>query len=132
MLSIGRRRWVNNEAIALDERYLPERYGAAIRRADVVIRPLFETIAERLGVAVADGHNELQATDAGKNAELLSVSSEHPVLMRRLVLVTDDDEPVLAGTTTYRGDRFVYRFGGDVAGSVRFKDVGDPLVARGD
>lgn len=129
VLFIGRRRWVNDEPIAVDQRYIPERYAQGIRRADVVARPLFETIAQRVGVAVTDGHNELQATRAGDNAEMLSLSPEHPVLLRRLVLLTDTRQPVLTGTTVYRGDRFVYRFGGDIGTDLRFQKPYDPVSA---
>lgn len=116
---IVRRRWVDDEPMAIDDRYVRLEYAHVIRHADIVVRPLFETISARLGIDIVDGYNELQAIRAGAESELLQVLAETPVLRRRLVLFTEERVPVLAGSTRYRGDRFIYSFGGEMAGDLR-------------
>lgn len=119
---VARRRWVDDEPMAVDDRYVRLEYAHVLTRVDIVVRPLFETIAQQLGTAIIDGYNELQAVRADADSELLQLSEGDPVLRRRLVLFTDDRAPVLSGETRYRGDRFIYSFGGERVGDLRLSD----------
>lgn len=117
---VQRRRWVDDEPMAVDHRYVRREYARVLTRVDIVNRPLFETINARLGTTVVDGHNELQAMHSSDDAALMDLADDHPVLRRRMVLFTADGTPVLAGSTSYRGDRFIYSFGGEQVGDLRF------------
>jgi GntR family transcriptional regulator len=119
---VARRRWVDEEPMAVDDRYVRLEYAHVLTRVDIVVRPLFETISAQLGLDIIDGYNELQAIRAGNDSAPLELTEADPVLRRRLVLYTEGRAPVLAGETRYRGDRFSYCFGGERVGDLRLSE----------
>lgn len=124
VLFVGRLRRVDGIPTALDRRYLPLQFGRAVTRDDVVSRPLFEAVTERLAVPVVRGNNELQAVAASdEEADLLRIAPGEPILLRRMVLYSEEGIPVVAGTTAYRGDLFIYSFDSTAEGVIRMESA---------
>jgi len=102
---VFRRRSAGVMPIALDYRYLPIAVAAGISQADA--GSLRRALRGRFEFAHADVH--LEATTAGA-AEMrwLELPRGGPLIMRRMRIVSEGGQPVLAGYTVYRADLVRY------------------------
>ena len=111
---LRRLRLVDGEVIGLEDRSMLERIGAALPASALTTRSAVAMAELALGTPLGGMTVSVGAIAArGEIARQLDVRSASAVLLRSHVFYDQAGEPILAGDSIYRGDkyRFTYRFG---------------------
>ncbi len=111
---LRRLRLVDGEAIGLEDRSMLERIGAALPASALTARSAVAMAELALGTPLGGMTVSVGAIAArGEIARQLDIRSASPVLVRSHIFYDQAGEPILAGDSIYRGDkyRFTYRFG---------------------
>ncbi len=102
VLTIQRMRATKLAPVAVDWRYVPEKYAGAIRQTDAS-GGIFEAVSKSAAMARADMELEGHPA-AAEESELLLVPPGTLLLAHRFTVFDPDEHPVMAGRTTARAD----------------------------
>jgi DNA-binding GntR family transcriptional regulator len=96
--------------VAVDDRYMSSALCRRLTRQDIVTASLVDYLRNREQVNLSHGEMEIEARRAERaDAIALGIRQGQAVLVRRVVFLTSDGIPALAGVSTYRADRVSYR-----------------------
>lgn len=111
---LRRLRVIDNEIVGFEDRSMLERIGASISGSALATRSAIAMTESALGsplggVSVSVGAESARA----ETADLLEIRRGTPVLVRAHTFYDGEGNPVLSGTSVYRGDkyRFTFEFG---------------------
>ncbi len=109
VLSVHRLRLADDEPMSLDVSYLPARRFPGLRRALASSLSLYEVLAGRYGVELAEAQETFETVLAGPaEAELLRVDRSMPLLLLSRHAFDTSGAPVEWAQSRYRGDRYKF------------------------
>ena len=109
LLSLRRRRSVEEEAIALIQTWLPMSLAGSLTVSELTDASLHATLASKFGVPVTAGRRQIRAVAATqKLAEELSLPVGSPLLLLEGTSLDDRGNPVEYFSTWHRADRVVF------------------------
>jgi GntR family transcriptional regulator len=107
---VRRLRYQKETLVAVDDRYMSSALCRRLTRQDIVTASLVDYLRNREQVNLSHGEMEIEARRAERaDAIALGIRQGQAVLVRRVVFLTSDGIPALAGVSTYRADRVSYR-----------------------
>ncbi|HWL24625.1 MAG TPA: GntR family transcriptional regulator [Ureibacillus sp.] len=106
---VTRLRLSNGIPIVIDNRYLLKKYGEQITDEEYVNYSFSHIFLNKFNIALSKGEIEIEAVLASPEiSEILGVSIGSPILYRSVDLRVQD-ECVLTGASSYRGDMYKYK-----------------------
>lgn len=106
---LERLRLVNDIPVVLDMIYLPLSVRSTLTAEDCVGLTIPEIVYKAIGLKLVAANTEMEAVLANKSdAETLHVAEGDPLLLRRVTLLSSNDQPVTYGTALNRADLFKY------------------------
>lgn len=110
LVYVQRLRFQKKTLVAVDDRYLRVDCCRRLTRQDVMTSSLVDFLRNREKIALARGEMDIEARGADqREARIFGIKRGNPILVRRMIFVTKNGEPVLTGVSTYRADRVSYR-----------------------
>lgn len=109
LLSLRRRRSVDEEAIAIIHTWLPLELASSLTAAELTDASLHATLASKFGVPVTAGRRQIRAVPASTTlAAELSLPIGTPLLLLEGTSLDDGGVPVEFFSTWHRADRVVF------------------------
>jgi DNA-binding GntR family transcriptional regulator len=110
LVYVRRLRFQKKALVAIDDRYIRADCCRRLIRQDVMTSSLVDFLRNREKIPLARGEMDIEARAADRReAKIFGFKCGSPMLVRRMTFVTEDNEPVLTGISTYRADRVSYR-----------------------
>jgi GntR family transcriptional regulator len=109
LLALRRRRWAEDEAIAVIQTWLPLSLAGTLSSDELTDASLHAILHTRFGVPVTAGRRQVRAVPASERlARELSVSVGSPLLLLEGTSLDDSGTTVEYFSTWHRGDRVVF------------------------
>ena len=109
VLYFRRRRLVDGEAVALDERWVAPPASHYLTIDELEHHSIHLILAERMGLRVARAQVEIEASLCeADQATLLDIEAGDPVLLRTVTPFSAEGRPLWTGHSVYRADRYKY------------------------
>jgi len=109
ILELTRLRSMSGVPICVATSWIPGAVADGLADVDTTDRSLFDLLEEVCGVTASRCEYEVQAAPADERvARLLKIAEGSPVLIGSEHFYDRDDQPIMLGLSTYRGD--AYRF----------------------
>jgi GntR family transcriptional regulator len=110
VVHLERLRFLDDIAVAVSINQIPFSVGSSLAEIDFSQRSLFDALRAECRLHPAAADYVLQARGATeREAELLDLTVNAPVLQGTDVVTDDDGRVITAGVTIYRGDRYRFR-----------------------
>ena len=110
VIRVDRLRMADGRPIALDNTWLPLRFGALLEGMDLAQETIYHILETRYSIEVVSGTFSITATTATKQqADLLNISPGAALLLIQRISYTTANEPVYVQDRYYRPDRVQYR-----------------------
>ncbi|HEY0656995.1 MAG TPA: GntR family transcriptional regulator [Pyrinomonadaceae bacterium] len=104
---IERLRLADDEPMAFENTYLPEKLCPELDKADLTKNSLYQILTEDYNLQMNHAAESLEAAAANKYvAEHLGIKIRTPVLVVHRVVFSDSNQPIESARTTYRADRY--------------------------
>lgn len=108
-LRLDRLRLGNGQPIALDQTWLPSKYGEKLKGRDLTRETIYRILGADHGIPILRGHYRIEAVEAEPQiAEALGVGQGRPLLLITRLSCTTGDKPIYFQKRYYRSDRVVY------------------------
>lgn len=108
-LRLDRLRLGNGEPIALDQTWLPTKYGKKLEGRDLSTETIYRILGAGWGIPILRGHYRIEAVEADPEvAKVLGVGPGRPLLLISRLSYTTGKEPIYFQKRYYRPDRVVY------------------------
>lgn len=108
---LERLRLINNEPIGREIRHLPRYIGEKIHVADLKHQPVFRLLQQATNEKINRISYMVSAVPASpRDARLLRVRTGTPLLAREHLYFSEDDVPLLYGTTFFVGASYRFHF----------------------
>ena len=107
LVVLERLRFVNNQVVGYEIRYLPKQVAEALTPDEIHNQPLIPALRRILGKPRSRLTVRVTASSARKHeARLLATKTGAPVLVREHVWYYEPDGPMQYGKSVFRGDRY--------------------------
>jgi GntR family transcriptional regulator len=107
VILIERLRFADDEPLAHEHVHLPHARFPDLLATDLADQSLYALLESRYGVRPVYAEESVEAVlMSGQEAALFGLEPGAPALLTRRVTRDEDDTPVEAATTLYRGDRY--------------------------
>jgi len=107
VICLKRQRFVDDQLVGYEIRYLPKRIGDALTADEINNRALVPAVRRILGKSRTRLILDVTASIArAEEADMLEVKPGAPVLVRENTWYADPEGPVQYGKSVYRGDRY--------------------------
>ena len=104
---IERLRLADDEPMAFENTFLPEKLCPELDKADLTKNSLYQILTEDYNLQMNHAAESLEAAAANKHvAEQLGIKIRTPVLVVHRVVFSDSNQPIESARTTYRADRY--------------------------
>ena len=108
---LRRVRSVEGANVGIEERYLPDTIGRQLTRADVEFKPMLKLVHDLAGNRSSKLDVEVSCVNADREmARILGVKASTALLVRRSVLINDQETPLMYGIATFLADHYKLRF----------------------
>jgi GntR family transcriptional regulator len=104
---IERLRLADDEPMAFENTYLPEKLCPGLDKADLTKNSLYQILIEDYNLQMNHAAESLEAAAANKYvAAQLDIKIRTPVLVVHRVVFSESNQPIESARTTYRADRY--------------------------
>jgi GntR family transcriptional regulator len=106
IIKINRLRFLEGEPEVLVVTYIPEAKCSSLIREDLTSQSLYELLARKYGLVIAQGRRTVEAIALDRaDAKLLGVPPKSPVLLLKSIGLLEDGTPLEYFVAKHRGDR---------------------------
>ncbi len=106
LIMMNRLRFINQVPTVLVVTYIPERLCPRLLDEDLTDKSLYDVLAEKYGLVIAEGYRTIEAVSASREeAKLLGVEKGSPLLLLKSVGFLEDGTPLEHFTALHRADR---------------------------
>ena len=103
---LNRLRFINRVPTVIVVTYIPERLCPELVREDLTDKSLYDVLADKYGLVIAEGYRTIEAVSASREeAKLLGVERGSPLLLLKSVGFLENGTPLEYFTALHRADR---------------------------
>lgn len=107
---VERLTFIDDEPIGISSAFINVAEGIAFQSQELIARSIFEFLETRHNIAWHRAERTLEATlPRERECDLLNLKPDAPVLLVRVIVYDEQDEPFATFKAVYRGDRYRYR-----------------------
>jgi GntR family transcriptional regulator len=106
LIMMNRLRFINHVPTVIVVTYIPERLCPELVNEDLTDKSLYDVLAEKYGLVIAEGYRTIEAVSASREeAKLLGVEKGSPLLLLKSVGFLENGTPLEYFTALHRADR---------------------------
>jgi GntR family transcriptional regulator len=106
VIMLNRLRFINGVPTVIVVTYIPERLCPELVREDLTDKSLYDVLADKYDLVIAEGYRTIEAVSATRDeAKLLGVEKGSPLLLLKSVGFLEDGTPLEYFTALHRADR---------------------------